>query len=70
MAVNWIKFRGMKMLREVKVYTYRFLARVMTYLYFRTQTRVPTGIQIPNLIATLWYAEHVHVARNQIQIPI
>ena len=39
---------------------------VMAYLHFRTRTQV----QIPNLMATLYYAEHFHIACTQILIHI
>ena len=32
-------------------------------------TRVQTGIRITNLMATLYYAEHVHIAQTQTRIP-
>ena len=40
---------------------------LMAYLYC-TRTGIPTGIQIPNPMATLYYAEHVHVPLTQTQI--
>ena len=42
----------------------------MAYLYCRTQIQVPTQIRIPNQVATLYYAEHVHIAQRWIQIRI
>ena len=41
----------------------------MAHLYCRRRTRVWTQIQIPNLMATLYHAEHVHIARTQTWIP-
>ena len=29
----------------------------------------PLGIRIPNLMATLYYSEHVHIAQTRTQIP-
>ena len=42
---------------------------VMANLHCWTWIQVPTPIRIPNPIATLYYAEHVHIAQTQIQIP-
>ena len=33
----------------------------MAYLHCWTQTKVPTPIQVPNSMATFYYAEHVHI---------
>ena len=41
----------------------------MAYLHCQTQIQVPTRIRIPNLMATLYYVEYVHIARTQILIP-
>ena len=41
----------------------------MVHLHLQRRTRVQTRIQIPNLMATLHYAEHVHIAENQTRIP-
>ena len=35
---------------------------LMSYLHCRTRIQVPTRIRIPNPMATLYYAEHVHIA--------
>ena len=46
------------------------IGSVMAHLHCRRQTRIWTRIQIPNIMATLNYAEHVHiVAQIQTQIP-
>ena len=37
----------------------------MAHLHCRKRTRVRTRIRIPNLMATLYYAEHVHIAQTQ-----
>ena len=42
--------------------------RVMAHLHCQRRTRVRTRIQIPNPLATLYYAEHIHVAQTQTQI--
>ena len=39
------------------------------HLHCRKWTRVQTQIQIPNLMATLYYTEHVHIAQTQIPTP-
>ena len=41
----------------------------MAYLHCRTWTRVWTQIQTPNLMATLYYAKHVHIAQTRTRIP-
>ena len=41
----------------------------MAHLHLQRRTRVQTRIQIPNLMATLHYAEHVHIAENQTRFP-
>ena len=41
----------------------------MAHLHLRRRTQVRTRIWIPNLIATLYYAEHVHIAQTQTYIP-
>ena len=41
-----------------------------SYLHCRTQNQIPTRIWLLNLMATLYYAEHVHVTQPRIQIPI
>ena len=35
----------------------------MAHLHLRRWTRVRTRIRIPNPMATLYYAEHVHIAQ-------
>ena len=40
----------------------------MAHLHFRRQTRVRTWTHIPNLMATLYYAEHVHIPQTRTQI--
>ena len=42
---------------------------VMAHLHCRRRTQVQTRIRIPNLMATLYYAGHVHIAHSQTQIP-
>ena len=42
---------------------------VMAHLHCRRRIRVPTRIRIPNLMATLYYSEHVHIAQTRTQIP-
>ena len=41
-----------------------------TNLYCQTRIEVPTWIQIPNIMTTLYFAEHDHIARTPIWIPI
>ena len=43
---------------------------VMAYLHCRTRIQVPTRIRIPNPMATLYYAGHIHIAWTRIWIPI
>ena len=40
----------------------------MTHLHCRRRTRVRTRTRIPNPMATLYYAEHVHIAQTRTQI--
>ena len=42
----------------------------MAYLHCWTWIQVPTQIQNPNPITTLYYAEHVHIAWTQTWIRI
>ena len=42
---------------------------VMAHLHCRRRTWVQTQIGIPNQTATLYYAEHVHIAQTWTQIP-
>ena len=42
---------------------------VMAHLHCRRQTRIRTLIRIPNLVATLYCAEHVHIVQTQTRIP-
>ena len=39
------------------------------HLHCRTRIRVQTWIRIPNPMATLYYAEHVHTAQTRIATP-
>ena len=41
----------------------------MVHLHCRVRTRVRTGIQIPNLIATLYYVSHVHITQTRTRTP-
>ena len=41
----------------------------MVHLHCRVRTRVRTGIQIRNLIATLYYASHVHITQTRTRTP-
>ena len=41
----------------------------MVYLHWQRQARLRSRIQIPNPVATLYYAEHVHIAQTQIPTP-
>ena len=41
----------------------------MAHVHCRRRTRALTWIRIPNPMATLYYAEHVHVAQTQTRIP-
>ena len=41
----------------------------MVHLLCRRQTRVQTQIRIPNLMATLYSAEYVHIAQTLTRIP-
>ena len=41
----------------------------MAYLHCRTRIWIPTQIQIPNQMATLYYAEHVPIVQTQTRIP-
>ena len=43
---------------------------VMAYLHCWTRIQVLTLIQIPNPVATLYYAEHVRIAQTWIWMPI
>ena len=43
---------------------------LMAHLHWRRRTRVRTWIRMPNPMATLYYAEHVHIAQILTQIPI
>ena len=43
---------------------------VMAYLHCWTWIQVLTGIRIPILMATLYYAEYVHITQAQIRITI
>ena len=40
----------------------------MAHLHCQRRTRVQTRIRIPNTTATLYYAEHVHVAQTRTRI--
>ena len=42
---------------------------IMAHLHCRRQTRVQIRTRTPNLMATLYYAEHVHIALTKTQIP-
>ena len=42
----------------------------MAFLHLPDKDSVPTQIHIPNLVATLYYAEHVHIAQTWIWIRI
>ena len=50
--------------------TMKIEAFLMAYLHCWTWIQVPTPIRIPNPMATLYYAEHDHIAWTLIQIPI
>ena len=41
----------------------------MAYLHCRRLTRVQTRIRIQNLMASLYCAEHVHIAQTKISVP-
>ena len=41
----------------------------MANLHCRRRTHVRTWIRIPNQMATLYYAEYVHIAQTQTPIP-
>ena len=41
----------------------------MARLHCRRRTRVQTRIRIPNPMATLYYAEYVHIAQTWISTP-
>ena len=41
----------------------------MTHLHCQRRARVWARIQIPNPMATLYYAEYVHIAQTWTQIP-
>ena len=40
----------------------------MAHLHFQIRTRVQSETQIPHLMATLYYAEHVYIAQTQTRI--
>ena len=42
---------------------------VLTHLQCQRWIRMQTCIQIPNLMATLYYAQHIHIAQTLTQIP-
>ena len=49
---------------------FKFFVPQISHLHLQRRTWVRTRIQIPNLMATLHYAEHdVHIAENQTRIP-
>ena len=42
---------------------------MMAHKHWWRRTRVQTRIRIQNPMATLYYAEHVHIAQTQTRIP-
>ena len=42
---------------------------LMVHLHCWTRIRVQTWIRIPNPMATLYYAEHVHIVQTRIATP-
>ena len=46
-----------------------FFVSVLAHLNWRRRNRVRTWIYIQNLMATLYYAESVHIAQTSTRIP-
>ena len=63
-------FMFSKKTNPISCFTYIVVSMtVMVHLHCRRQTRVGTRTWIRNPMATLYYAEHVHIAQTQTWIP-